>query len=61
VIWAAHDGLFPRAVGDQITASLQNPMQIVVPDCGHGLHWERPVAFVDAVRRWQDATAETRH
>lgn len=59
VIWAAHDGLFPPAVGERVAAALQNSRLIIVPNCGHGLHWERPRAFVNAVTEWRSELGES--
>lgn len=56
LIWAEHDGLFPATVGKSMAAALPSASLVVVADCGHGLHWERPDALVEAVQRWREAT-----
>jgi pimeloyl-ACP methyl ester carboxylesterase len=60
LIWAEYDGLFPPAVGESMAAALSTASPTVVSDCGHGLHWERPAALVQAVERWRESTSDPR-
>jgi len=53
IVWAENDGLFPVAVARRMSEALPHATLEIIPRCGHGLHWERPQALVDAVQRWR--------
>ncbi len=52
LIWGELDGLFRLEVGR--AGSLPRGELIVLPGCGHAVHWENPAALAAAVRTWRD-------
>lgn len=58
VIWGEHDGIFPLATGRAMAAALPQGRLEVLPDCGHGVHWECPAALVAALQRFRRETSQ---
>jgi len=65
LVWGERDELFRPEVGARMAAVLPRATLTVVPGAGHAVQWERPAAFLDAVRRFRRdfplrASAETK-
>jgi pimeloyl-ACP methyl ester carboxylesterase len=51
LIWGEHDGLFTLEVARAMAASLPHARLYVLPDSGHAVHLESPLALVKAFRQ----------
>ncbi|MCZ6728039.1 MAG: alpha/beta hydrolase [Acidobacteria bacterium] len=49
VIWGAHDGIFPLAIGERIAAALPQGDLTVISEAAHGVHWELPGRMNEAI------------
>lgn len=57
LIWADGDGMFEPSVARAMHAALPSGRLEIVPECGHGIQWERPRALIDATLRFRRDTA----
>lgn len=53
MIWGREDALFRAEVGERMLAALPRATLQVIPEAAHGVQWERPQAFLDAVARFR--------
>ena len=53
LVWGERDELFRPEVGARMAAALPRATLTVVPGAGHAVQWERPAAFLEAVRRFR--------
>ncbi len=57
LIWADGDGMFEPQVARAMRDALPEGRLEIVPECGHGIQWERPRALVEATLRFRSETA----
>lgn len=57
LIWADHDHMFEPEVARAMHAALPRGQLEMVPECGHGIQWERPRALIEATLRFRSETA----
>jgi pimeloyl-ACP methyl ester carboxylesterase len=53
LVWGERDDLFRVEVARRMAAALPRATLTVVPEAGHAVQWERPAAFLDAVRAFR--------
>ncbi len=53
LIWGAEDRLFLSAAGERMAQAIPNGHFEAIADAGHGVQWERPRKFFDAVRAFR--------
>ncbi len=56
IVWAEQDGLFPLATARRMAAALPRSRLTVIPDCAHGLQWERPRQLAAAIQAFREST-----
>ena len=52
LVWGANDRVYPRELGDAYAELIPGATLVVIPDCGHLPHVERPEAFVAALDKF---------
>ncbi len=57
LVWGEHDGLFQIEAGRAMAAVLPDAELIVLPGCGHSVHWECPRALLEAFASFRARTA----
>lgn len=53
LVWGAEDRLFLRAAGERMSRAIAGAHFMAIERAGHGVQWERPRAFLDAVRAFR--------
>lgn len=53
LIWGAEDRLFLREAGERMARAIPRSHFVAIPDGGHGVQWERPRKFLDAVQSFR--------
>lgn len=53
LIWGEADGLFELPAARRMAAAIPRSHLVVLPECAHGLQWERPRRFAQAFRDLQ--------
>ncbi len=53
LIWGAEDRLFLRSAGEQMARAIPHARFQAIDRAGHGVQWERPRAFFDAVQAFR--------
>jgi pimeloyl-ACP methyl ester carboxylesterase len=53
LIWGERDALFEPSVGERMRRALPRATLTVIPAAGHAAQWERPRAFLAAVREFR--------
>jgi pimeloyl-ACP methyl ester carboxylesterase len=51
-----HDMPLALAIADSITRRLPNARRVVIPDAGHGAHFDQPDRFLGALRAFLSST-----
>src|SRR5205085_165913 len=54
ILWGAHDRLFPQDYAAAWQKLIPGSRSVIIPDCGHVPHIEKPAAFVAAVTAFID-------
>ena len=49
IVWAEDDRILPVGYADELGRLIPRSQVMVIPDCGHLLHIEKPEAFVSAI------------
>ena len=49
IVWGAQDELIPRSEQDALAAAIVGSRLVVYPGIGHGLHWDAPERFANAL------------
>lgn len=53
LIWGAEDRLFLREAGERMARAIPNCRFAAIADAGHGVQWERPRKFFEAVQAFR--------
>ena len=53
LVWGAEDRLFLREAGERMARALPNGRFVAIADAGHGVQWERPRKFLEAVEAFR--------
>lgn len=53
LIWGAEDRLFLREAGERMARAIPHCRFAAIADVGHGVQWERPRRFFEAVRNFR--------
>ena len=53
LVWGAEDRLFLREAGERMARALPNGRFVAIADAGHGVQWERPRKFLEAVQAFR--------
>jgi pimeloyl-ACP methyl ester carboxylesterase len=56
VIWGREDGVVPLRLGKRLARDLPNAQLLVIDDCGHSPHQERPAEVVAALQEFARKT-----
>ncbi len=53
LIWGSEDQFFRREAGERMARAIPRARFYAIDEAGHGVQWERPQEFFDAVRRFR--------
>lgn len=53
LVWGAEDRLFLREAGERMARALPNGRFVAIAEAGHGVQWERPRKFLEAVQAFR--------
>ena len=53
LVWGAEDRLFLREAGERMARALPDGRFVAIADAGHGVQWERPRKFLEAVQAFR--------
>ncbi len=53
LIWGTEDQLFLREAGERMAAAIPHAHFYAIPEAGHGVQWERPQEFFEAIRTFR--------
>ena len=53
LVWGAEDRLFLREAGERMARALPNGRFVAIAEAGHGVQWERPRKFLEAVEAFR--------